>query len=229
MKKILVVPDLKALIEKEKSISKRTDYRIFTAATGEEALRVHRVNKADLIIMNLHMPGMGGDRFASLVKKDKGLREAFVILVCPNRKQDIKRCENSRADFYVTKPVNPTLLLNKVRQTLEIKDRESVRIPLQITITASSRKTFSCDAYNVSATGILIETGEVLHKGDTVACLFHAPGSEEIIVHGNVVRVKIRASDLYQYGINFSDLSPHAEATIEAFVNRQLEIYIKSR
>lgn len=229
MKKILVAPGLKALVEKEKSISKRADYRIFTAATGEEALRVHRVNKADLIIMDLKMTGMDGDKFASLVKKDKGLREAFVILVCQNRKPDIKRCESSRADFYVTKPVNPTLLLNKVRHVLDIKDRESVRIPLQINMTASSRKTFFCDAYNVSATGILIETDEVLHKGDTVACLFCAPGSGEIIVHGNVVRVKIRTNDLYQYGVNFSDLSPQAESAIEAFVNRQLEIYIKSR
>lgn len=229
MKKILVAPELKGLIEKERNISKRTDYRVFTAASGQEALRVHRIKKADLIIVDLDMPDMGGDELASRIKKDKRLRKTFVILLCRNRRADIKRCENSRADFFFTKPVNASLLLNKVRQVLDIKERGSVRIPLRITIVASSRKTFSCYAYNVSTTGILIETDEVLHTDDSVACLFCISDRNEIIVKGKVVRVKIRANEAYQYGIDFSDLSSNSYAAIEAFVNKQLEIYISSR
>jgi CheY-like chemotaxis protein len=229
MKKILVVSDIKGLIERERNISKRTGYRIFTAASADEALRIHRIKKADLIITDLDMPGMGGDELASLIKKDKGLRHAFVILICSDRKSDVKRCENSKADFFITKPVNANLLLSKVRQALDIQERGSARIPLRITLVASSRRTFSCDAYNVSITGILIETEEVLHRDDSVACLFCISDSDEIIVKGKVVRVKIKGNDTYQYGINFTDLSSSSYSAIEAFVNKQLEIYISSR
>jgi DNA-binding response OmpR family regulator len=229
MKKILVAPELKGLIENEKHISKRANYRIFTAASGEEALRIHRIKKADLIIVDLQMDGMGGDELASVIKKDRRLSQTFLMLLCPDRKADIKRCQNSKADFFFTKPVNARLLLSKVRQVLNIKERGSVRIPLRITLIASAWRTFSCYAYNVSTTGILIETDEVLHRDDSVACLFCISHSDEIIVRGKVVRVKIRANDTYQYGIDFSDLSSNSYAAIEAFVNKQLEIYISSR
>lgn len=221
MKKILVVPDLKNIIEEEESIWKRAEYRVLTAASGEEALKIHKVEKLDMVIVNLNMPGMDGDKLCSRIKKDKDLKDAFVILISPDAKSDIKRCLKSRADFHITKPVDTNLLLEKVREILNIRSRAFARIPLEMTVVGSSGKTFFCYARDLSTSGILIETDKILHKKDSVSCLFHLSDSIEIVVDGVIVRVKVKLNDIYQYGIRFSHLPEIARAEIERFVRMQ--------
>lgn len=221
MKKILTVPGLRAFIEQEKSVLRRAEYRILTAASGEEALKSHKAEKVDLIIVDLDMPGISGDKLCSVIKKDKSLCKAYVVLVCSDDKSHIKKCTKSGADSYITKPVDADLLLEKVREVLNIRARGSDRIPLKITVVGSSGKTFFCYAHDLSTSGILLETEKILHKGDSVSCLFCLSDSREILVNGEVVRVKVKSNDIYQYGVKFSHLTAKSRFAIESLFGKQ--------
>ena len=59
MKKILLVNSLIVFYEKNKGLLSRSDFQIFTAITGMEALRIHREERVDLIIAELNMPEIG--------------------------------------------------------------------------------------------------------------------------------------------------------------------------
>src|SRR3990172_4252938 len=61
MKKVLLVDDVKLFLELEKTLLNRSNLQIFTASSGQEALEIHKREKADLILCDLYMPGMNGD------------------------------------------------------------------------------------------------------------------------------------------------------------------------
>ncbi|HWR59882.1 MAG TPA: response regulator [Thermodesulfovibrionales bacterium] len=220
-KKILTAAGLRAFIEHEKSVLRRSDYRIFTAASCEEALKIHKAEKVDLIILDIDMPGMTGDKLCSLIKDDKNLGKAYVVLACSDDKSEINRCTQSGADFCITRPIDADLLLDRISEVLIIRARESNRVPLRITVVGSAGKTFFCYAHDLSASGILIETERILHKGESVGCLFCLQDSREILIDGEVARIKIRSNDIYQYGIKFSHLNAKSRSAINALLHRQ--------
>jgi CheY-like chemotaxis protein len=221
LKRILIAASLQTFIEDEKNILNRRGCKIVAAVSGEEILNMHKAEKADLIVVDLDMPGISGDKLCSIIKKDKRTGQTSLILVCSKNKSEIDRCSNSKADFCITRPVAAPVLLKKIRELLNIQKRESVRIPLQITAVGSySYKTFFCHAVDISSSGMLIETDKILHKGKSVSCLVSMPASRQITVHGKVARVRIKSPEIFQYGINFIHLDADAMHAIKAFINR---------
>lgn len=219
LKKILIVSHLKKYIEEEKSILNRAGYKIFTASSGQETLDMHKSEKADLIIAELDMPGISGDKLCSIIKMDKRLGGTSVILVCSNNRPEISKCSNSGADSYITRPIKASLLQKKIRELLNIQKRESLRLPMEVTLVGSYfYKTFFCYAVDISATGLMIETEKVLHIGKSVSCLLGVPDSRQIIIHGKIVRVSHKSPEIYQYGINIYPLNPDSQSVIEAFI-----------
>jgi PleD family two-component response regulator len=58
MKKVLLADDLKSLLTEKSSFLDRADFAVFTASTNEEMLKIHRKEKADLIVTRLDLPGI---------------------------------------------------------------------------------------------------------------------------------------------------------------------------
>lgn len=69
MKKILITDSLKYLVSGENILS-RANIQIFTAASSQEILSIHKSEKADLIIIDLDMPDMPGDKLCSMLRKE---------------------------------------------------------------------------------------------------------------------------------------------------------------
>jgi len=55
-KKILIVDNLEDMHEREKTILNRMSFDIVTAATGFEALSVHKEHQVDLMIIAMDLP-----------------------------------------------------------------------------------------------------------------------------------------------------------------------------
>jgi len=85
-------------------------------------------------------------------------------------------------------------------------------------------QTFFCHAVDISSTGLLIETYRILNKGKTVSCLLNMPDARQIKVNGKIMRVMIKSSDIYRYGISFCDLSTDTISAIKTFVGKQTSI-----
>jgi len=222
VKKILIVADLQTLIEKEKGILNRSDFKFFTATSSVEALNIHKVEKVDLIITNLDMPVISGDKLCSIIRKDEKLKKVSIIIVCGRSNSDIDRCTKCNANSYITRPVKPSLLLEKVSQLLDIPVRQSYRVLLKVKVDGKYKnEPFFCYSRNISRSGILLETERVLSKGDPIYCSFFLPDSKNITASGEVVRVSKSGTGTYMYGVKFSNLDPTSGSDIEAFIRNR--------
>ncbi|MDP2168608.1 MAG: response regulator [Thermodesulfovibrionales bacterium] len=223
MKKILIVDEIKSAVEEEQGILKRADIHIFTAGTGDEALNVHRAEKVNLIIAALDMPGMNGDELCCAIREDGGLKKVSVILVCNRRKADIERCANCGANSYITQPINPEELRQKVGKLLDVPGRRDLRVLIKAEVKGYFKsKPFYCTSENISRSGLLLEAGRALAKGDKVSCSFFIPDEYRIIADCEVVRVAKKEMNTYYYGIRFTNIDEGYVAAIDRYVEKRL-------
>lgn len=222
MKKVLLVNDLNTLIEKERTILNRSDIKIFTAASGEEALAVHKKEKVDLIIADLDMKGMGGDKLCSMIREDEELKYVAIMIVCRGSESDLHRVTRCKANSHVTKPIRPLQFLENVSKLLDIPERKSYRVLLKATVNGKfDNKPFFCSSQDISATGLLLETDKALDKGDVMNCSFFLPGAERIATDTEVMRVVKSADGTLHYGVRYVGLQPAHRAAIVAFIEKR--------
>jgi CheY-like chemotaxis protein len=222
MKKILIVDHLKSHMDKEKSILDRADIKIFTAASAEEALGIHKSEKVDVIVADLDMPDIGGDRFCSMIRRDEALKQVAIIIACSGNRADIEKVRGCKANAHVTKPIRPLEFLEVVSRFLDVPERKSYRVLLQAKVEGKfENKSFYCTSQNISVSGMLIDTEKSLEKGDIVTCSFFLPGSECIVTDTQVMRAVQGAEGKISYGVRFMDLKPHSRKAVETFIENR--------
>jgi putative two-component system response regulator len=98
-------------------------YRVKLAVNGEKALHIAQADhKPDLILLDIMMPGLSGFEVCQLLKADPTTqRIPIIFLTALTATVDEKRgLELGAADF-ITKPVNPPILLARVATQLKNK------------------------------------------------------------------------------------------------------------
>ncbi|HLO26770.1 MAG TPA: response regulator, partial [Geobacteraceae bacterium] len=123
MKKILLVNSVILYYEKNKSLLNRSEFEVFTAVSGGEALRVHRDKKMDLIVADLNMPQMSGDELCSIIRTEKEFRNVSILLTCRDTPDELERIAQSGANAWITKPIDSGQFLAKIGQLLAISIR----------------------------------------------------------------------------------------------------------
>lgn len=90
------------------------------ASTGFEALREIPSRGFSLIITDINMPDVNGLELVNFVKKDPRYRHIPVLIVTSERTdEDRRRGLALGADDYVTKPFDPDVLGEKIRNLLK--------------------------------------------------------------------------------------------------------------
>lgn len=98
-------------------------YKVQLATSGEKALKLLESDPLpDLILLDIMMPGLSGYEVCQRLKADRRLRHIPVIfLTAMTATEDEKRgLEMGAADF-ITKPVNPPIVLARVATQLQVK------------------------------------------------------------------------------------------------------------
>lgn len=92
-------------------------YRVATAASGQEALDIARLEVPDLILLDVDLPGLDGMAVCRQIKLDKRLSRVPVVF-CTARAGLIDRMAGLTlgADDYVTKPYAPGELLIRIKR-----------------------------------------------------------------------------------------------------------------
>lgn len=119
--RVLVVDDTKIYIDTLVDTLSRY-YQVGVAMDGETALQDIAVNKPDLILLDIMMPGMDGYEVCRQIKtNDESANIPIIFLTAKTEMEDIiKGFEYGSVD-YVTKPFNLTELLMRVKTHLELK------------------------------------------------------------------------------------------------------------
>lgn len=119
-KKILVVddePDILQVVTKRLILS---GFEIITASDGQEALDKARKEAPDLIILDLMLPKIDGYKVCGLLKRDSRYANTPVILFTARAQEDdMKMGQEVSADAYITKPFEPQVLLDKIKELLK--------------------------------------------------------------------------------------------------------------
>jgi len=118
-KKILLVDDSSTVLMMEKMILSQGRYDLCTAKNGVEAIERARSEKPDLILLDVVMPELDGFGALAAIRSDQATRSIPVIMV--TTRSEAKSLETGYAsgcNDYVTKPVNSSELLAKVRNLL---------------------------------------------------------------------------------------------------------------
>jgi DNA-binding response OmpR family regulator len=220
MKKIIISDDLHSLVTNGKNILSRDDIKIFTASTGEKILRIHGMEKVDLIITGLDIRGLNGDMVCSAIRKDSELRKVSILLACDDDKSAIAKCQACGANAFITKPVDKGELLRKILKFLNVTERVSLRVILNVGVRIDVKYDFFfANSENISSSGILFVTDRELSEGDKITCSFFI-GKTLISSNGIIVRIVKKSSNELYCGMRFENLPQLSKSKIEKFVKK---------
>lgn len=88
---------------------------IAEASTGEQGLEQYRRYKPDLVLMDLRLPGMGGDEVTARLCKEFPEAKVVMLSKCDSP-VDISRCAEMGARSYVSKALPLEDLLHTIRE-----------------------------------------------------------------------------------------------------------------
>ncbi|MES2949601.1 MAG: diguanylate cyclase [Pseudomonadota bacterium] len=103
------------------------DYDTFMAKSAEQALVFCADTPPDLILADVMMPGMNGLELCQRLKQQSTTANIPVIFVTANQTmEDETACWNAGGVDFVSKPVNPQTIRNRVRAHLTLKFQADV-------------------------------------------------------------------------------------------------------
>jgi CheY-like chemotaxis protein len=120
-KLILVADDNVDNILLLKRILKRSgiDIEFIEAQTGRDALELAIRRRPDLILLDMKMPNMNGYETAAALRLSEGTSNVPIIAVTAQAMLgDRERAIQAGCNEYLTKPVDPMLLIEAVRKFL---------------------------------------------------------------------------------------------------------------
>ncbi len=120
--RILIADDNPANLDIFQTRLSSHGYEILTAIDGEQALAVAQDVQPDLILLDIMMPKMDGIEVCRRLKTDDALPFMPVILVTAKADpKDVVAGLEAGAEEYLTKPVDQTALVARVKSMLRIK------------------------------------------------------------------------------------------------------------
>src|SRR3989338_3237914 len=123
MAKILIIDDDPDIVEAMKIVLESKNYHVVVAENGEEGLKKVKINKPDLIILDVMMEtGDKGFEVARIIKKDEGYKNIPILMLTAIKEKtglDFKKEAGDEdwlpVDDYMDKPLKPEELIAKVK------------------------------------------------------------------------------------------------------------------
>lgn len=120
-KKILVVDDEADLVDMLTLRLEASDFSVIKAYDGQQGLDKARIEKPDLIILDLMLPKIDGYKVCRILKFDEKYKDIPVILFTAKAQESDKELGREvRADAYITKPFEAQVILAKINELLKI-------------------------------------------------------------------------------------------------------------
>ncbi|HEY5512925.1 MAG TPA: response regulator [Geomonas sp.] len=95
--------------------------RIVEANDGVDGLKKLSSERFDLILTDINMPIMDGLKLVSLVRNDANYKSIpIVVITTEGAQEDRERALALGANDYITKPIQPTKILEVARNLLKI-------------------------------------------------------------------------------------------------------------
>jgi two-component system cell cycle response regulator DivK len=116
-KRILVVEDQEDNRTIVRDLLTNAGYEVIEATTGTDGVTVAKVERPDLILMDIQLPGIDGYEAARQIKADPSTERTPIIAVTSYALSgDENKAIEAGCDAYFAKPFSPRKLLDKIRE-----------------------------------------------------------------------------------------------------------------
>jgi PleD family two-component response regulator len=118
--RILIADDNPQGVELLEAYLSEGDYDIRTAGDGDETLKVVAAWKPDLILLDIMMPKISGFEVCKRLRANAATRDIGVIMITAlDDASDVERAVEAGTNDFVTKPIEKSVLLLRVRSLLQ--------------------------------------------------------------------------------------------------------------
>jgi two-component system, sensor histidine kinase and response regulator len=108
-------------------------YKADIVNNGREAVESLQRYKYDLVLMDVHMPGMDGFEATGLIRArevDTGQHTPIVAITADAMSGDKEQCIKAGMDYYISKPVFPEKIIEAIDKVVLNKEKHMEKIPL---------------------------------------------------------------------------------------------------
>jgi two-component system, OmpR family, alkaline phosphatase synthesis response regulator PhoP len=102
------------------------DGELRTAGDGEQALQLVADWRPDLILLDVMMPRISGFEVCKRLRGDAATRDIAILMITAlDQPSDMDRAVEAGTDDFVSKPINKTELLLRVRALLRSREKKT--------------------------------------------------------------------------------------------------------
>ena len=117
---LLVVDDSPTAIMWHRLMLEEEGYEVLTAADGAEGVEVAKKQLPELVLLDVIMPRMNGFEACRALREDERTRDIPVLMITTRSEMpNVLKGYESGCNEYITKPVDRTELVTKVRSYLD--------------------------------------------------------------------------------------------------------------
>jgi CheY-like chemotaxis protein len=175
MHKILLVDDMRSFLDLEATFLSRAECRLLTASTGLEAIRVARLEKPDLVVLDIEMPEMNGIQACRILRSDAVTSRIPVIVLTSMQLEDEAR--RAGASHFLRKPIDEPTFLAEVKKFLPVVERAETRVAVDAPVTLSREgTTVEARLVNLAPTGFYVASETRPPIGTRFDVSFALPG-----------------------------------------------------
>lgn len=149
MTRVLIVEDEPDLADPLAYLLRREGYEVEIAEDGPSALTAFRERGADIVLLDLMLPGMPGTEVCRQLRATSGV--PIIMLTAKDSEVDIVVGLELGADDYVTKPYSARELLARMRAVL--RRLSSAEADLDDRVLTGGRVTLDIDRHTVAVGG----------------------------------------------------------------------------
>ena len=122
-KRVLVVDDSEIVLLKAREALEDEEFDVVTASNAMEAdVYVFGREKPDLIVMDVMLPVLDGDKKAKMLKENELTRHIPILLLSSKPEDELRwLVKESGADGFIRKPFAPQQMVSKVREAIRGK------------------------------------------------------------------------------------------------------------
>ena len=117
---VLIVEDNERNRKLVRRVLEKKGYRALEVESGEAAVEALRKERADLVLMDYHLPGIDGIETFRRIRADTTIRRMPIVAVTASAMpEDVANMREAGFDAVQTKPINVKELLETIEQLLE--------------------------------------------------------------------------------------------------------------
>lgn len=118
LRKIMVVDDDAFILETVKYRLQKERYHVVTASDSFEAMGHLKKEQPDLILLDIMLPGLSGLELLNIIRYQHLFNTPVIFISSLDNTNFIDSALNLGGSDYLTKPLNYSLMLEKIRQFL---------------------------------------------------------------------------------------------------------------